>query len=941
MLNPRVRFYARELCLSLGLLLLGVVPGWASIAVDANTSKDQGSTSKTVTTPAFSTNAANELLLAFISTDYRSGANTTVTAISGGSLTWTLVVRTNVQKGTAEIWRAFAATTLSDVSVTATLSESVASSITVMSFSGVDTSGINGAGAVGATGSGNASSGAPTATLITTRNNSWVFAVGDDYDNAVARTPDSGQTLVHQDLASIGDTYWVQMQNSPTAQNGTAVTMGDTAPTSDRYNLSLVEVLPPSGGPNWSISGTISPAQGGAGASVTLSGAASATVTADASGNYSFGGLSDGAYIITPSETGYAYSPGSQSVTISDANVAGINFTSQPVFAGIQLVQKNVNGNESPTQNMSVVFPFNNTQGDFLIVTGSAARPAGTLSIADTAGNTYSLAAGPISDPVQNVNVYLWYVPLCKAGPNTVTITPSTRAALEIHISEWTGLSQVAPLDELSYATGSGANLSSGTASTTVSGELIFGYSWLLNNASAGSGFTPLSIVNGDLDEYEIQSTAGSIAATFTQASGDWLALMATFKPAAQMSPGFNLSGTISPVDGGAGATVTLTGPINIATTADASGNYSFQGISSGAYTVTPSNSGYAFTPPNQTVTITDTDVTGVNFTAAPLPPVLSVTPDKISFSVDQGGSNPAPYSIAVSNSGGGTLTFTAASDSAWLTVTPSGGSAPQSLQASVSIADLTVGTYTGHITITAPEIQGSPATVTVTLTVNQASASGTLSIDANVSGDTGPSTTVRTAALSTTSMNELLLAFVSADDTSSTNTKVKSISGGGLTWALVLRTNAQKGTAEIWRAFAPSPLTGITVTATLSQKVASSITVLSFTGVDTSGTNGSGALGAIKSASASSGAPSATLMTTRDNSWVIGVGNDWDRAIDRIPGPGQILVHQYLSAAGDTYWVQMQNGPTPLSGTSVTINDTAPTGDRFNLSICEVLAHP
>jgi len=39
----------------------------------------------------------NELLLAFISTDYLSGTNTKVNSITGAGLTWVLVVRTNVQ----------------------------------------------------------------------------------------------------------------------------------------------------------------------------------------------------------------------------------------------------------------------------------------------------------------------------------------------------------------------------------------------------------------------------------------------------------------------------------------------------------------------------------------------------------------------------------------------------------------------------------------------------------------------------------------------------------------------------------------------------------------------------------------------------------------------------------------------------------------------------
>ena len=84
-------------------------------------------------------------------------------------------------------------------------------------------------------------------------------------------------------------------------------------------------------------------------------------------------------------------------------------------------------------------------------------------------------------------------------------------------------------------------------------------------------------------------------------------------------------------------------------------------------------------------------------------------------------------------------------------------------------------------------------------------------------------------------------------------------------------------------------------------------------------------------------GAPTATLVTTRNNSWVFGVGNDFDNAIARTMGAGQTLVHQYLPPVGDTYWVQRTINPTPLAGTSVTINDTAPTADRSNLTICEI----
>jgi hypothetical protein len=188
---------------------------------------------------------------------------------------------------------------------------------------------------------------------------------------------------------------------------------------------------------------------------------------------------------------------------------------------------------------------------------------------------------------------------------------------------------------------------------------------------------------------------------------------------------------------------------------------------------------------------------------------------------------------------------------------------------------------------------------------------------------------------------NELLLAFVSADSGVSGGLTVTSVTGGGLTWALVKRTNAQPGGAEIWRAFAPAVLSNATVTANLSQNVVSSITVVTFTGADPSGTNGSGAIGATGGGSGASGAPTASLVTTRNNSWVFGVGTDWDAAVARTLGSSQTMVHQFLTNVGSTYWVQRQNSVTPLSGTTVTINDTAPTGDKFDLSIVEILKAP
>jgi Carboxypeptidase regulatory-like domain len=166
--------------------------------------------------------------------------------------------------------------------------------------------------------------------------------------------------------------------------------------------------------PTYSISGTISPAAGGSGATVSLSGAASATITANSSGVYTFAGLANGTYMVTPSQAGYNFTPTNQGVTVNGASVSGINFTAT-------------------------------------------------------------------------------------AQPNT-----------------------------------------------------------------------------------------------------------------------FSISGTITPTAGGSGATVMLSGPAAATTTTDSAGNYSFAGLTNGTYTVTPSLTGYAFSPVSQSVTVSGASQTGVNFTATP-----------------------------------------------------------------------------------------------------------------------------------------------------------------------------------------------------------------------------------------------------------------------------------------------------------------------------------
>ena len=78
----------------------------------------------------------------------------------------------------------------------------------------------------------------------------------------------------------------------------------------------------------YSISGTITAATNGSGATVTLSGASSVTTTANSSGNYSFTGLANGSYTVIASKTGFTFTPATSPVTIAaEPTVTGVNFT--------------------------------------------------------------------------------------------------------------------------------------------------------------------------------------------------------------------------------------------------------------------------------------------------------------------------------------------------------------------------------------------------------------------------------------------------------------------------------------------------------------------------------------------------------------------------------------------------------------------------------------
>ena len=116
--------------------------------------------------------------------------------------------------------------------------------------------------------------------------------------------------------------------------------------------------------------------------------------------------------------------------------------------------------------------------------------------------------------------------------------------------------------------------------------------------------------------------------------------------------------------------------------------------------------------------------------------PFIGLTPPQLSFSPDQA-TNPSPQTFTLTNTGGGTLNWTASDDAPWLGVSPASGAlgpgASQTVTATVTSATLDAGQFQTSVVVTDPNAANSPQTLPVSLTVIEVANSvirGTVSVE-------------------------------------------------------------------------------------------------------------------------------------------------------------------------------------------------------------------
>jgi hypothetical protein len=101
-------------------------------------------------------------------------------------------------------------------------------------------------------------------------------------------------------------------------------------------------------------------------------------------------------------------------------------------------------------------------------------------------------------------------------------------------------------------------------------------------------------------------------------------------------------------------------------------------------------------------------------------PPILSVSPQVLTFSATEGETNVLPQAIQIRNVGTGEFFWSTSDDADWLSASPSTGTNAgemDGVMVHVSIVGLTAGNYTAALTVTA-DAEYSPQQVDVTLTL-------------------------------------------------------------------------------------------------------------------------------------------------------------------------------------------------------------------------------
>ena len=466
----------------------------------------------------------------------------------------------------------------------------------------------------------------------------------------------------------------------------------------------------------FSIAGTISPSTGGNGATVTLGGAASATTTADSSGNYTLAGLPNGTYMITPSHAGYTFTPSSQSMTLNGGNITGVNFTDNAAAVAPTITTQPANQTVTAGQTATFAVVAAGTaplgyqwQKNGANITGatSASYTTATTTTADS-GSTFrvvvSNSAGTVTSSAATLTVNAAAVaPTITTQPANQTVTAGQTATFAVVAAGTAPLGyqwqkngvNIAGATSASYTTATTTTADSGSTFRVVvsnsAGTVTSSAATLTVNpapAPAVQFLSPTPINFGN-DVVGVKSSlpliiknAGTATLTITQVTETG-------------SAAFTVTGLSLPLSVNAGQQTTITVAFLPTAVGTVSGNLSIvSNAPSSPNSVALNGTGIAAT---LTLSISPTSLNFGNVTTGTSSPTQNVT------ITNTGNSNVAISQISLTGAG-----YSMTGGSAPVTLSPS-----QSITLVVQFSPTTVGAPSASITVVS-NATGSPATISL-----------------------------------------------------------------------------------------------------------------------------------------------------------------------------------------------------------------------------------
>jgi hypothetical protein len=201
--------------------------------------------------------------------------------------------------------------------------------------------------------------------------------------------------------------------------------------------------------------------------------------------------------------------------------------------------------------------------------------------------------------------------------------------------------------------------------------------------------------------------------------------------------------------------------------------------------------------------------------------------------------------------------------------------------------------------------------------------------VDQYFSGDNGGgAATLTISNVSTSEDNELLLLAVTWKNNSTMSTAPNGAAPTGWT-SVGSAVEGATNTTQLWRALVPNKIENQTITVTVPGGVKATAVVIAIRGVDTSGTNGSGAVDVVNTGNGSTANPSTGLTVSTNGSLVLGfLGNGNATAPTAL---GAFTLNASVSSSGG-------GGATTKTTTSVissnqTYNASATPSAAFTLS--------